>query len=208
MPFVAGNTDPKSELSARALHDLELIQAALEGQAKAYEALLDKYRRSVYHLVLKMVHNPDDAEDLALEVFAKAFRSLAIYRADYAFSTWLFRIASNHTIDFVRRKKLRTQSIHQQVPGSDGEGFFLEVPAREPDPQEAYIRAQRREQVQGLVERLPAKYQRLVRLRYFEELSYEELATETQLPLGTVKAQLHRARELLLALTKDNPAAF
>ncbi|MCC3155526.1 sigma-70 family RNA polymerase sigma factor [Hymenobacter sp. BT770] len=208
MTFVAGNTDPKPELSARAQHDVACIQAALAGQANAYEALLDRYRRSVYHVVLKMVHDPDDADDLTLEVFAKAFRSLACYRPEYAFSTWLFRIASNHSIDFVRRKKLHTQSIHQEVSTGTSEGFFLEVPAQDPDPQEAYIRQQRQELVQALVERLPPKYRRLVRLRYFEERSYDEIATETQAPLGTVKAQLFRARELLFELAKGRAAAL
>ncbi|OGX85397.1 RNA polymerase subunit sigma-24 [Hymenobacter lapidarius] len=194
--------------SLKAQRDFVLIQAALDGSAKAYDALLRSYHKSVYHIALRMVRDPDDADDLTMEVFAKAFRYLSRYRPQFAFSTWLFRIATNSCIDFVRRKKLKTQSLNAAVRLGDGESILLDLPDHAPNPQEAFIRQQRLEAVQRVVTQLPANYARLVRLRYFEELSYEEVATELQVPLGTVKAQLFRARELLLHLLQASKAAI
>jgi RNA polymerase sigma factor (sigma-70 family) len=194
--------------SPKAQRDFVLIQAALAGSAKAYEALLRSYRKSVYHLALRMVRDPDDADDLTMEAFAKAFEHLSRYRPQFAFSTWLFRIATNSCIDFVRCKKLKPQSLNAAVPLDNGESSLLNVCDDVPNPQEAFIRQQRLEVVQRVVNRLPAKYARLVRLRYFEELSYAEVATALQAPLGTVKAQLFRARELLLQLLQENKAAI
>ncbi|UOQ69771.1 RNA polymerase sigma factor [Hymenobacter volaticus] len=210
MPLSAAPTSPEQErvLSRRAYQDLALIQAALAGQAKAYEDLLARYRKPVHYLVLRMVKNAADAEDLTQETFAKAFRHLARFTPDFAFSTWLFRIATNHTLDFFRRKKLPTYSLQASVASGDGDPLFLEVADRSPDPQQVLIRAQRKELIQQLVDRLPARYARVVRLRYFDELQYEEIAVLLALPLGTVKAQLFRARELLLDLVKHSHAAL
>ena len=201
-------TENERAFSPNAQRDLVLIQAALDGSAKAYEALMRSYRKSVYHIALRMVRNPDDADDLTMEAFAKAFGHLSRYRPEFAFSTWLFRIATNGCIDFVRRKKLNTQPLNAAVRLGNGESFLLDVCDHAPNPQEAFIRQQRIEVVQRVVTQLPAKYARLVRLRYFEELSYEEVATELEAPLGTVKAQLFQARELLLQLLQENKAAI
>ena len=190
--------------SPKAQRDLALIQAALNGRGKAYETLLRGHRQSVYHIALRMVRDPDDADDLTMEAFAKAFGHLSRYRPQFAFSTWLFRIATNGCIDFIRRKKLNTQSLNTAVKLGNGESILLDVCDHAPNPQEAFIRQQRIEAVQRVVTQLPAKYARLVRLRYFEELSYAEMATKLQTPLGTVKAQLFRARELLLQLLREN----
>jgi RNA polymerase sigma-70 factor (ECF subfamily) len=186
-------------MSARAQADCDLVVAALGGQAKAYETLWQTYRTPVYHVVLKMVRNGADAEDLTVEVFAKAFRHLGSYVPQFAFSTWLFRIATNHGIDFMRRKRVATVSL--QVPAhvnAEGE-CTLAVGDDDPDPLEAYMQQQRREQVQRAVALLPAKYARILQLRYFEELSYEEVAAELKCPMGTVKGHLHQARAKLLA---------
>ena len=201
-------TEIERAFSPKAQRDLVLIQAALDGSAKAYEALLRSYRKSVYHIALRMLRDSDDADDLTMEAFAKAFEHLSRYRPQFAFSTWLFRIATNGCIDFVRRKKLNTQPLNVAVRLSDGKSILLDVCDHAPNPQEAFIRQQRIEVVQRVVTRLPAKYARLVRLRYFEELSYAEVATELQAPLGTVKARLFRARELLLQLLQENKAAI
>jgi RNA polymerase sigma factor (sigma-70 family) len=196
------------EISLRAQEDMRLVEEALAGSAKAYESLMRRYRKSVYHLTLKMVRDADDAEDLTLEIFAKAFRSLPKYQTMFAFSTWLFRIATNHTIDFVRRNRLRTQSLSAGVSVGENESIALDVASLDLDPQQAYMRQQRIELVQQLVEMLPPKYLTLVRLRYFDELRYEEIAQQMGAPLGTVKAQLHRARELLSMFAKGSRAAM
>ena len=134
-----------------------------------------------------------------METFGKAFRHLGRYSPDFAFSTWLFRIATNNCIDFVRRKKLATLSLQAPAHLSEDGECTLDVCDGDLNPQEAYIRQQRCERVRAAVAQLPAKYVDLVRLRYFEELSYEEVAAELQVPLGTVKANLNRARALLAA---------
>jgi RNA polymerase sigma-70 factor (ECF subfamily) len=164
---------------------------------------MERYRKPVYYTILKMVKNVDDAEDLTIEAFAKAFRGLHKFKKDYSFSTWLFRIATNNCIDFIRKKKLETFSINSTYKDDSGVEIGLEIKDNNLDPHEKAIKSQKEEVMQLIVSRLPAKYQRLVRLRYFNELSYEEIAEEVEIPLGTVKAQLHRAKELLFDMIKD-----
>lgn len=192
-----------SRFSLKALEDFKLIDKAVDGDEKAYAKLLSRYKRPVYHMILKMVRNVDDAEDLTIESFAKAFRSLHRFKKDFTFSTWLFRIATNNTIDFIRKKKLNTLSISNTYTDDDGQSVSIDVEDVNLNPQEETIKAQKEELIQVFVNMLPPKYQKLVRLRYFSELSYEEIATELEAPLGTVKAQLHRARELMYDLIKN-----
>jgi RNA polymerase sigma-70 factor (ECF subfamily) len=185
------------EPSKNTLDDLELVKRAKKNDPKAFERLLQKYRKSVYYMLLKMVNNTDDAEDLTQEAFAKAFNSLAKFDSKYAFSTWLFRIATNNCIDFIRKKRIQTVSIDTSYQNDDGDSMSFDIRDTSLNPNEVMLKQQRKEYLKKAVERLPAKYKRLVDLRYFQELSYEEVATELELPLGTVKAQLFRARELL-----------
>ncbi len=193
----------EERFSSKALEDFRLIDMAVDGDEKAYAKLLQRYRRPVYHVILKMVRNVDDAEDLTIESFAKAFRSLSRFKKDFTFSTWLFRIATNNTIDFIRKKKLNTLSIENTYTDDNGDSVSIDVEDKNLNPQEEAIKAQKEEIIQVFVNMLPSKYQKLVRLRYFSELSYEEIAVELEAPLGTVKAQLHRARELMYDLVKN-----
>lgn len=186
-----------SEISKNTQEDRRLVHAAKQGNNKAFEALLKKYRKSVYYMLLKMIKNPDDAEDLTQEAFAKAFNSIDKFDATYAFSTWLFRIATNNCIDFIRKKRVQTVSIDQPVEGDDGGNLKFDVKDDNLDPNQSMLKDQRKRYLQMAIERLPEKYKILVELRYFKEFSYEEVAEELQIPLGTVKAQLFRARELL-----------
>lgn len=193
----------KREFSDKALEDFRLIDHAVGGDDKAFAKLMQRYKRPVYAMVLKMVRNIDDAEDLTIESFAKAFKSLHRFKKDFTFSTWLFRIATNNTIDFIRKRKLNTLSIENTYTDDNGESVSIDVEDENLDPQEETIRSQKAELMQLFVDKLPPKYQKLVRLRYFQELSYEEIAEELEAPLGTVKAQLHRARELMYELVKS-----
>lgn len=194
----------KKKFSDKALEDFDFIDRAVTGDEQAYAALMERYRKSVYHTMLKMVRNVDDAEDLTIEAFAKAFRNLAKFKKEYTFSTWLFRIATNNCIDFIRKKKLDTLSIHSSINNDDDDPMHIDIRDNSRNPQEEAIRTQKIELVRKFVTLLPPKYQRLVKLRYFEELSYDEIAKEIEAPLGTVKAQLHRARELLYDLVKNS----
>ncbi len=192
------------QFSEKALRDFKLIDLAKEtGNQKAYAELMDRYRKPLYHTMLKMVKNTDDAEDLTIEAFAKAFKGLSKFKKEYTFSTWLFRIATNNCIDFIRKKKLETLSISSSFKDDNGEEVGLDIKDGNRDPQEEAIRSQKIEVMQMIVSKLPPKYQRLVRLRYFQEFSYDEIAKEIEIPLGTVKAQLHRAKELLFDMIKD-----
>jgi len=192
------------QFSEKALKDFKLIdKATLENDESAYAELMERYKKPVYHMVLKMIRNVDDAEDLTIEAFAKAFKNLARFKKDYTFSTWLFRIATNNAIDFIRKKKLETYSLNTSFTDDAGESVNIDVEDKNLTPDEEAINKQKIELVQMFVTKLPPKYQRLVRLRYFDELSYEEIAKTLEAPLGTVKAQLHRARELMYELVKD-----
>ena len=192
------------QFSDKALEDFRLIDLAVSGQdEQAYADLMQRYKKPVYHMILKMVRNVDDAEDLTIEAFAKAFKNLHKFKKDFTFSTWLFRIATNNTIDFIRKKRLDTMSIHSSYKDDNGDSVTIDVQDRNLNPQEEAIKGQKIELVRLFVTKLPAKYQRLVKLRYFDELSYDEIAKELGAPLGTVKAQLHRARELMYDLVKN-----
>ncbi|MCA6075408.1 RNA polymerase sigma factor [Fulvivirga sedimenti] len=194
----------KKQFSDKALEDFDLIDDAVNnGDEQAFAKLMERYKRPVYHMILKMVRNVDDAEDLTIEAFAKAFKNLHRFKKDYTFSTWLFRIATNNAIDFIRKKKLETMSLDTSFQDDNGDAVTIDVEDHNLNPQERAIKTQKIELIQLFVTKLPPKYQRLVRLRYFEELSYEEIADELDAPLGTVKAQLHRARELLYDLVKN-----
>uniref|UniRef100_UPI00321653EC RNA polymerase sigma factor n=1 Tax=uncultured Draconibacterium sp. TaxID=1573823 RepID=UPI00321653EC len=185
-------------LSEKARQDYELVKKALEGDEKSFARLLTRYKDTIYFMLLKMVNNRSDAEDLTLEAFGKAFKSLHQYSPTYAFSTWLFKIASNNCIDFLRKKK----GVHVSIENGDQNenSEQLKLKAKDPDPEERLIRQQKAILLRKVVRKLKPRYQILVELRYFREFSYEEIAKELALPLGTVKAQLFRAREMLFKM--------
>ena len=194
--------DINAKFSSRAQEDLELVAKAKEGDQNAFSKLMARYRDSIFFMVLKMVHNRDDAEDLTIEAFGKAFNSISNYSADYAFSTWLFKIATNNSIDFIRKKRLQTTSLDQTSTTDDGETTPIAVRDHSPDPEETVIKDQRAAKIREAIEQLSPKYRSLIELRYLDELSYEEIAEKLDLPLGTVKAQLFRAKDMLYNMLK------
>ena len=193
-----------NNLSEKALQDYKIVQRAIKGEEKAFEELFKKYKDSVFFMILKMVNNKTDAEDLMFEAFEKAFNSLNYYSPQFAFSTWLFKIASNNTIDFIRKKKMQTVSLDKDDMNPVDRGYINSIPADALTPEEETIRQQRAELLRAKVSMLKGRYRRLIELRYFDEYSYEEIAQELMIPLGTVKAQLFRARELLQNLLKNS----
>lgn len=194
-------------LSDKAQQDLILVRQAIEGKQSAYAELMDKYRESIYFMMLKMVKNNDDADDLTLEAFGKAFNRLEQYSPSFAFSTWLFKIASNNCIDFIRKKRISVTSMDSGRINDEGEVIYFDAKSSNLDPEESVIQDQKVKLMRELVTKLKPRYRVLIEKRYFEELSYEEIAEELDLPLGTVKAQLFRARDFLANLiekTKDS----
>jgi len=184
--------EPEHRLSPRASEDYEYVKKAILGDQKAYAVLMERYRNSIYHMMYKMVKNRDDSDDLTLEAFGKAFAKLQSYAPRYAFSTWLFKIAINNCIDHIRKKRLHLLSIDDPIePGGDHD-FSSNIKSSVLDPEQSFIRNQRLELMRSSV-----KYRLMIELRFFEELSYEEIANELNIPLGTVKAQLFRAKEIM-----------
>ncbi len=182
----------------KAIRDYHLIRSALDNQDRnAYASLMSNYRDSIYFMLLKMTNNKDDAEDLTIEAFGKAFKKLEQYTPDYAFSTWLFKIASNNCIDFIRKKKQRVYSLDKEFNDEEGTEMASRIPSDSLDPEEVMIRMQKIKILRDIVEKLKPHYRILIELRYFKEYSYDEIANELNLPLGTVKAKLFRARDLL-----------
>lgn len=196
---------PTTSYSDKAKYDLELVGRAIAGDQKAYAELLSRYRDSIYFMLLKMVNNKSDAEDLTIEAFGKAFKNIRQYSPNYAFSTWLFKIASNNGIDFLRRKRGFIVSIDGDEQKEDSKP--MTVIDEGLDPAEAMIKSQIADLVRTVVQKLKPRYRTLVEMRYFQELSYEEIATQLDLPLGTVKAQLFRSRELLYNILKNTETA-
>ena len=189
-------------LSTKAQLDVELVQQAIDGDQKAYAELMERYRDAIYYMLLKMVNNTSDAEDLAIEAFGKAFKNIRQYTANFAFSTWLFKIASNNAIDFMRKKKLNNVSIDETL--RDADAIPVNIRSEQPTPEESMISEQKIVMLRSIVAKLKPRYRKLVELRYFYEYTYEEISAEMGLPIGTVKAQLFRARELLQNTLKDN----
>lgn len=184
-------------LSEKALVDYKIVKRAIAGDEKAYGELFKRYKDSVYFMILKMVNNRADAEDLTFEAFEKAFGSLNFYSPQFAFSTWLFKIASNNTIDFIRKKRAKLVSLEYDDINQDERGYIYSIPADVLTPEEEIVRMQRASFLRKQVAMLKGRYRRLIELRYFGEYSYDEIADVLGIPLGTVKAQLFRARELL-----------
>lgn len=186
-------------LTDKAVIDYHLVQAAIEGDHASYNKLMQKYRMPIYHMIYKMVNNEEDANDLTIEAFGKAFIKLRSYVPTYAFSTWLYKIAINNSIDFVRKNRIKTCSIDESISDEENaESYSNNLEADMLNPEEEIIRDQRIAMMRTLVGNLSEKYRIMINLRYFEEMSYEEIAEELDIPIGTVKAQLFRAKQLLL----------
>lgn len=194
-----------SHLSEKAQKDYDLvIRATQKKDQQAFAELMDRYKDSIYYMLLKMVQNNDDAEDLTLEAFGKAFNRLHQYTPNFAFSTWLFKIATNNCIDFLRKKKKNVLSIDNRVANEDGDDYMFEIKSEGLTPEQIAMNDQKIQLMRRYVKKLKPRYEILVEMRYFKEMSYEEISDKLQLPLGTVKAQLFRAREFLFNIMKHS----
>lgn len=191
--------DNERHLTTKAVYDYKLVRLAIESDdQKAYAELLHRYKESVFFMMLKMCNNKDDAEDLTIEAFGRAFKKLDQYSPSFAFSTWLFKIASNNAIDFLRKKKQKNAvSLDNRQENADSMDYSYSIKSPSLDPEESFIRKQKLDNVRILVDNLKPKYKEMIELFYFQELSHEEISQRLNLPIGTIKAQLFRARDLL-----------
>ena len=183
------------DLSEKARNDLILVEMARKGDGKAFSSLMNRYRDSIYYMLLKMVNNASDAEDLTIEAFGKAFHNIEMFTPDFAFSTWLFKIATNNCIDFIRKKQASPNPLDQLQ--DDIDNLTVNIQSDLPDPEETLINDQKIAVLRDIVSQLEPRYRRLIELRYYKEYSYEEISEKLDLPIGTVKAQLYRAKSLL-----------
>lgn len=185
--------------------DLPIVLRAQSGDQSAFNELLDKYRNPVKFMVQRMISDPDDVEDVVIDTFGKAFSNINNYTPDYGFSTWLFKIATNRCIDHIRKKRVNTMSINSTYQNEEGDYYGIELDSGDLTPEEETIKEQKNKLMRQFVNKLKPNYRILVELRYFEELSYEEIADQLKIPVGTVKAQLFRARDFLARhITKSN----
>ena len=185
----------------RKKRDLVLINRALEtGDPAAYSELMRHYRDRLYFSIYEKIGDKEISKDLTIESLGKAFKKLHLYKPDFAFSTWLFTVARNHCIDYLRRNKLPTFSIDKMMIDDDGKQTNFDLKSEDLNPEQVLMKKQRIKILRSIVNQLKPKYRDLVRLRYFKEFSYEEISEELKLPLGTVKAQLYRSREQLFKI--------
>jgi len=176
------------------LADGELVLTAVSGRESAFEELVRRYQRPIASYVYRMVGDYDAALDLTQEVFIKVYNSLARYRSEFKFSTWIYKIAHNTAIDHLRRHTVRDQII---TSATDGPRSEIAIESRRLTPEQESEREERRSEIESVVQSLPAAYRELIVLRHSHDLSYDEIAEVTGLPLGTVKNRLFRAREAM-----------
>lgn len=199
--------EPASSPSASSKVDLTTVKRAIGGDQQAFKELFDKYQQPLYFHILKIVRDKEVIEDMQQEIFLKAFDNIASYNPDYAFSTWLYRITTNHSIDYLRKKKLKTLSLDEPIQTKDG-AMSIEVADEASRTDDKIIRDQRARVLNEALDSLPDKYREIIRMRHMDELSYHEISALLDLPLGTVKAHIFRARELLYKYLKDKQGSF
>jgi RNA polymerase sigma factor (sigma-70 family) len=200
-----GNIRPQARITGKPesrTADAALIHAALDGDQAAFRQLMAKYHDQIANLIFRIIHHREPVEDLTQEVFIKAFGSLKSFNEEYAFSTWLYKIATNSSIDFIRKRRLQTFSIDKPVALEESD-YTYELPDSTFEPDKRIIQHQRASLIDEAIQQLPEKYRKVILLRHTEEREYGEIAKMLKLPIGTVKAHIFRARELLNKYLRD-----
>jgi RNA polymerase sigma-70 factor (ECF subfamily) len=181
-------------LNLTKIADAELITTALNGREESFEELVRRYQRPIVNYVYRMLGDYDASLDVTQEIFIKVYNSLARYSSEYKFTTWLYRIAHNAAIDYMRRQNPNQQSLELE---NDEGNYQLQIESPNPTPEQERERDEWRMEIESVVRCLPNNYRDLIILRHSQDLSYEEIAEITNLPLGTVKNRLFRAREMM-----------
>jgi len=198
-------------LSKRAAEDYKLILLAQSGNEKAFTKLMKRYKDKIYFLMLKKLNNPTDAEDLMIETFGKAFKNIDKYSPQYPFSSWLFRIAKNNFVDYIRQN--REEGITLEINSEDFNQTFVEnvpyvkymqVESEDEDPEELLVRKQKGAIIKTIINEMKPHYRQLIEMRYYDEMSYEEISQKLKIQTGTLKSQLFRARELIYNILRKN----
>ena len=191
-------------MTDRIQRDYELVCAARDGGShKAYADLMAAYREPLYTLLLRMTRNTVTADDLTMETFVKAFMQLHRYSPTGTCSSWLSTIGVNPYIDHLRRLYLQSVPLSSAARDAEGDAIEYQIPSNQPNPEESLIRMERDEALKAIVEQLKEPYRVIVQMRYYEDMSYEEIAAKLNIPMGTVKIRLLRAKELLAATVRE-----
>ena len=192
------NASPVAVLSnLSALADCDLVTCAVAGREDGFEELVRRYQRPIAAYVYRMVGDYESALDLTQEVFIKVYNSLQRYRSEFKFSTWIYKIAHNASVDHLRRHNTRGGTATALTGEFEGEQYELPIESRRLSPEQESERAERCAEIESVVRQLPTAYRELVLLRHSHDMSYDEIAEVTNLPLGTVKNRLFRAREMM-----------
>jgi RNA polymerase sigma-70 factor (ECF subfamily) len=176
--------------------DKDLIDGALGGEQEAYRELMNRHKSAIFHIILKIVRDNEVAADLVQDTFMKAFMSLSSYRSEFRFSTWLYRIGANCAIDHLRKQRIKTLSLNAPTDSGDGRLEF-DIPDESRNPEKDLVNREQRVSINDAIDSLPDKYRTVINYRHRDNKSYEEIAEALNIPIGTVKARIFRARELL-----------
>lgn len=187
--------------------DFAAVKAILAGNKSSYSLLQQKYQKIIASLIRRMVKNEDDVDDLTQETFIKAYNALTSFQFGYSFSAWLYKIASNNCIDFLRKKRFTTISLSQPLAGGDDDQFF-EIEDSSYSPEQNVMEVEKSSVLEAAIEKLPENYKLIIKMRHQEELDYKQISDKLNLPLGTVKAHLFRARQILLVSLKKQRHLF
>jgi RNA polymerase sigma-70 factor (ECF subfamily) len=181
--------------------DFETVKRVLSGDRNAFTLLQNKYKKLISNLIRKMVKDEDDIDDLTQETFIKAYNALDTFQFGFAFSAWIYRIASNNCIDFLRKKRFQTVSLSQPVFDEDDDQYIqIEDTSARPDTE--FLNKEKRDIINHAIDKLPENYREIIKLRHEFEMDYIDIAKKLDIPIGTVKAHLFRARKILLAELK------
>lgn len=194
----------KKEISESQQEDFTAIRKVLAGDTSGFTFLENKYHKIIASLIRKMVKNEEDVQDLTQETFIKAFNALENFNFGFSFSSWIYKIASNTCIDFLRKKRFQTVSLNQPVAGSDDEENVFEIKDDSYIPDMNVLSEERVKILKEAIEKLPENYKQIIKLRHEKELDYTEISEKLNLPLGTVKAHLFRARKSLYSMLKKH----
>ncbi len=187
--------------------DYAAVRSILNGDSSSFQFLQNKYMNLVSSLIRRMIRNEQDVEDLTQETFIKAYKAINTFQFKYTFSAWIYRIASNNCIDFLRKKRFQTLSLDQSI-GNDDDNYYIQVEDKSTMPDLNVLFDERKQALNEAIAKLPKNYREIIRLRHELELDYTEIAEQLNIPLGTVKAHLFRARKILLIKLKKNRHLF
>lgn len=200
-------TSTAEDKNRRKEEDAQAVREVLAGDKRSFEKLQSRYFKLIKSLIRRMIRDERDVDDLTQETFIKAYNALDTFRFDYSFSSWIYRIASNSCIDFLRKKRFSTVPLNRSVDNSTEE-YDIEIEDDSYSADQKVLMDERRKALDKAVEKLPDNYKLIIKLRHVEELDYKEIAEKLDMPLGTVKAHLFRARKTLLSCLKNQKYLF